>query len=210
MARICIVDYGVGNTHSALKAFRRFADDVLLSEDPDVVGAADALVLPGVGSFGAGMEGMRVRGLIDAVKRSAAAGKPVLGICLGAQLLLTTGHEFGTFDGLDLIPGDVVPFPPLADGCKTPHMGWNELIVPSGTAWRGMILDGLPPKPQAYFVHSFVFRPVDPSSIVAVTEYGGCIFPSVIRSGRVYGCQFHPEKSSEHGLHIIREFLSHI
>jgi len=122
MTKVCIVDYGVGNIHSALKAFRLYTDDVVLSEDPEVVRGADKLVLPGVGSFEAGMEGLRVRGLIEAVQEKAKAGTPLLGICLGAQLLMTTGHEFGTFRGLDIISGEVVPFPQLAEGAKTPQM----------------------------------------------------------------------------------------
>ncbi len=207
MTNVCIVDYGVGNIHSALKAFRLYADNVVLSEDPEVVRGADKIVLPGVGSFGAGMEGLKVRGLVDAVREKAKAGTPVLGICLGAQLLMTTGHEFGTFAGLDLIPGEVVPFPPL-DGAKTPHMGWDTLQVPAGVEWKGTILDGLPGDSQAYFVHSYIFQPAGQASVLATTEYGGCIFPSVIRSGTIYGCQFHPEKSAEHGLRIIKNFIS--
>lgn len=206
MTKVCIVDYGVGNIHSALKAFRLYADDVVLSEDPEVVRGADKIVLPGVGSFGAGMEGLKVRGLIPAVQEKAKAGTPVLGICLGAQLMLSKGHEFGTFEGLDLIPGEVVPFPTLNDGAKTPHMGWDTLQPAAD--WKGTVLDGLPADPQAYFVHSFVLQPASPEHVLATTEYGGCVFPSVIRSGRLYGCQFHPEKSAEHGLRIIKNFIS--
>ncbi len=205
MTKVCIVDYGVGNIHSALKAFRLFANDVVLSEDPEVVRGADKIVLPGVGSFGAGMEGLKVRGLVDAIREKAKAGTPILGICLGAQLMMTTGHEFGTFEGLDLIPGEVVPFPPL-DGAKTPHMGWDTLQAPAD--WKGTILDGLPTDPQAYFVHSFILQPSSPEHVLATTEYGGCVFPSVIRNGSLYGCQFHPEKSAEHGLRIIQNFVT--
>ncbi len=132
MPKICVVDYGIGNIHSALKGLRCFAENVVLSEDPKEIHDADALVLPGQGAFETGMKGLSVRGLLDEVKAAAAKGKPILGICLGAQLLLEKGYEFGELEGLGLLPGKVVYFPSLKDEAKTPHMGWNSIDPPAG------------------------------------------------------------------------------
>ncbi|MDD4319293.1 MAG: imidazole glycerol phosphate synthase subunit HisH [Candidatus Peribacteraceae bacterium] len=206
--KIRIVDFGVGNLHSALKALRLFCDDASTSEDPAELRSADALVLPGVGSFRAGMHGLQVRGLGDVVREAAEAGKPILGICLGAQLLLSEGQEFGRCEGLGIIPGEVVPFPPLADGCKVPHMGWSPVDVPDAVSREGTILEATPPGADMYFVHSFLLRPQDHVHTLAVTSYGGHTFASVIRKGNVYGCQFHPEKSGAEGLRLLERFAS--
>jgi imidazole glycerol-phosphate synthase subunit HisH len=207
MARICIVDYGVGNMHSAIKGLRCFCDDVVLSEDQAELASAAALVLPGQGAFAAGMEGLRLRGLLDGVKRAADEGKPILGICLGAQLLLEKGLEFGEWDGLALLPGDVVPFPPLEEGAKTPHMGWSAIEESSPNRWRGTVLEGLPPEAEMYFIHSYILQPRDTTHVLATTQYGGFRFPSVIGKEKIVGCQFHPEKSAKEGLKIIENFV---
>lgn len=204
---ICIVDYGVGNLFSVAKAFGACAAEVHISEDAGEIAACDALILPGVGSFQAGMNGLMVRGLTEAVKNHVVAGKPLLGICLGAQLLLSSGEEFGKHEGLGIIDGRTVHFPPLAAGAKIPHVGWNTIAPPSGRSWDGTPLGDLPSGTEMYFVHSFILQPNDPKDVLAQTEYGGCTFASAIRRGNVYGCQFHPEKSGEKGLQIIRRFL---
>ena len=205
MKKICIVDYGVGNIHSAMKGLRRFTENVILSEDPAEIADASALVLPGQGAFQAGMEGLRVRGLLDTVKKTALSGKPILGICLGAQLLLEKGYEFGEWEGLSLLPGEVVHFPTLADGAKTPHMGWNA--IEDVGRWKRTALEGLPDRAEMYFIHSYILKPSDPSHILAETEYGVIRFASVIGKGNIIGCQFHPEKSSTHGLRIVENFV---
>ena len=206
---ICILDYGVGNLHSAVKAFRRFSDQVVVCEDAEALPSASAVVIPGVGAFAAGMDGLKRRGLVDGVKAFAASGKPLLGICLGAQLLLSAGHEFGTWDGLGIIPGSVVPFPKLAAGVKIPHMGWNAISAPQDNEqlWRHSILSSLPRGSEVYFVHSFLFAPERREDVLAVSSYGGYEFPAVLRKGNIYGCQFHPEKSGEAGLAIIKQFV---
>ena len=204
--KIVIVDYGVGNIHSAMKGLRRFTDKVILSEDPAEIRAASALVLPGQRAFEACMEGLRVRGLLDAVTQAAAAGKPILGICLGAQLLLERGEEFGKWNGLGFLPGAVVHFPPL-NGEKTPHMGWNAIREPAPGRWKGTTLEGVPQCAEMYFIHSYVLQPSDPAHILATTEYGGITFPSVIAKGKMIGCQFHPEKSGPTGLKIVERFV---
>lgn len=194
MTTIRIVDYGVGNIHSAMKGLKLFADDVALTEDALEIRAADAIVLPGQGSFEAGMRGLRVRGLLDEVRAFAVSGKPVLGICLGAQILLDRGFEFGEWEGLGIIPGEVVHFPPL-HGAKIPHMGWSP-IEPSGA--------------DMYFIHSYIMQPTDPAHVLATTVHGGVRFASVVGKGKVIGCQFHPEKSGNDGLAILRNFCEGI
>ncbi len=206
MNKICIVDYGVGNIHSAMKGLKRFTQDVILTEDPDELRAASALVLPGQGAFEAGMEGLRVRGLLEPVREAAAAGKPVLGICLGAQLLLSKGYEFGEWDGLGLLPGEVKHFPILQHE-KTPHMGWNAIHEATPGRWAGSALEGTHPGAEMYFIHSYILQPENPADVIATTEYGGLRFQSVIGRGAIIGCQFHPEKSGEAGLKIIERFV---
>lgn len=210
MPKIRIVNYGVGNLYSALKGCKRFAEDVLLTEDAEELRKADALVLPGQGAFHAGMEGLQVRGLLNIVKDFAAAGKPVLGICLGAQILLSKGYEFGEWEGLGIIPGDVVHFPPLTPGTVIPHMGWNSLAEPRPGAWTGTALEGLPAGAEMYFIHSYIPRPSNASDVIAETEYGDCRFASVIGRGNVIGCQFHPEKSATLGMKIVENFVKRI
>lgn len=223
MARICIVDYGIGNIFSIAKALKRFTQDVILSEDPEEICSARALVLPGQGAFAAGMEGLRVRGLLDTVKTAAAKGTPILGICLGAQLLLEKGFEFGEWEGLGLLPGEVVHFPPLPKGIKTPHMGWNSIETPSinppppgeggaerrvgAEPWKSIILEGVQPGADMYFIHSFYLHPTNPEHILAETTYGDFTFASAIARGNIIGCQFHPEKSGKMGLRIIDNFV---
>mgnify|MGYP001609893252 FL=1 len=193
MKKIIIADYGVGNLFSLKKAFEFCGASPLISEEAQDIETADALVLPGVGSFEAGMRGLKARGLVSAVKKFADSAKPMLGICLGAQLLLSKGHEFGLWDGLDIIAGNVVPFPRIAE--KVPHIGWNR--VTEGT--RSF---------DAYFLHSFILAPDNPKDAFGVTEYGGFHFCSEVKKGAVLGVQFHPEKSGEAGLEFIKRFAS--
>jgi imidazole glycerol-phosphate synthase subunit HisH len=207
MARICIVDYGVGNIHSAMKSLKLFEPDVVLSEDPTEIRNADALVLPGQGAFESGMEGLRVRGLLDEVRNVGAARKPILGICLGAQLLLEKGFEFGEWEGLGFLPGNVVHFPSLQEGAKTPHMGWN-VIEEGENTWKGTALKGVPNGAEMYFIHSYILQPTQSEHVLAWTTHGGFRFPSVIGKENILGCQFHPEKSGKAGLQILQNFVA--
>ena len=206
MPSIRIVDYGVGNIHSAMKALKRFASDVALTDDPSEIQNASALVLPGQGAFEAGMQGLRSRKLLEHVRDAAAAGKAILGICLGAQLLLSKGFEFGEWEGLGLLPGEVVKFPKLTDA-KTPHMGWSSINEPAVNKWKGTALEGLQPGAEMYFIHSYILQPEDSAHVLATTDYGGLTFPSVIGKGKIIGCQFHPEKSAKDGLKIVENFV---
>jgi len=131
-----------------------------------------------------------------------------LGICLGAQLLFSTGYEFGTHTGLGIIAGDVIHFPPLAGNEKVPHVGWNSLYSPAADRWEGTILTGIAPLTSFYFVHSYVVVPTNEADILARTHYGGYEFASVVRRGNIYGCQFHPEKSAEAGLTVLKNFIN--
>lgn len=207
--KISIIDYGLGNLYSVSKAFKKFSDNVVITEEPGTIRFSDAIVLPGVGSFESGMKGIELRGIKGVIREFAASGKPVLGICLGAQIMLTKGHEFGTFDGLDLIAGEVVPFPKLASGTKTPHIGWNG-IYGRDNSWDDTILRSVNENDNVYFVHSFVLEPSNKENVLSLTKYGGYEFCSAVKKGNVYGCQFHPEKSGETGLKIIKDFVASI
>jgi len=211
MPTVTIIDYGIGNLLSVSRAFTHCGAEPVLTGTPEGVLAAERLVLPGVGAFADGMAGLRERGLVEAVRQYAATGKPFLGICLGMQMMLDTGEEFGSHEGLGLIPGRVVPIPPTAaDGSphKIPHIGWNRLELPSpATAWSGTVLDGIAPGAAAYFVHSFTAVPADPAHRLADCRYHGRLIAAAVRSGALYGCQFHPEKSGEVGLAIVRNFI---
>ncbi len=211
MSRVAIIDYGSGNLRSAAKAFERavaeagLATEVVVTADPDVVRAAERIVLPGVGAFGdckAGLDALP--GMVEAMgERVLEAGRPFLGICVGMQLLATVGREHGTHDGLDWIPGEVVEMTPADPALKIPHMGWNELKVRR----THPLLDGLGDGAHAYFVHSYRFVPADPEHVLATVEYGGVINAVVCRDN-VAGTQFHPEKSQTTGLRVITNFLT--
>ncbi len=205
--KIVIVDYGVGNLHSLIRAFQFFNADISVSEEAEVIKSANAIVFPGVGAFEAGMRGLKIRGLVDAVKEAAALNKPMLGICLGAQLMLAKGYEFGEFDGLDIISGKVVRFPDLVGKEKIPQVGWNKVRLDQ-LSWQNTILQSLNENFNAYFVHSYILVPDDRKYVLGLTDYGGHEFCSIMKKGNIYACQFHPEKSGRVGLEIIKNFIN--
>ena len=207
---ITIVDYGSGNLLSAARAFERAGATVRLSRDPAEIDRAERLVLPGVGAFQDGMLGLREYGIIKPIQRYAASGRPLLGICLGMQMLATIGEEFGEHEGLGLIPGRVVPIPALdVDGStqKIPHIGWADLSPAAPCGWEGTIFEGVREGTSMYMIHSFHFIPTDPDHRLADCFYGGHRIAAAVRSGRTLGCQFHPEKSGEAGLALLSAFL---
>lgn len=205
MKDIVIVDYGVGNLGSLRRAVAKSAPEVRISEERESIERADALLLPGVGSFAAGMEGLRVRGLVEAIQVAAKKGTPILGICLGAQLLLEKGHEFGEHQGLGIIGGEVAHFPALPAGVAVPAMGWQK-VTPSDASGTSVLFKDLK-EPDMYFVHSYVLMPTDPSHSLATTSYGGYTYCAAVGSGNAYGTQFHPEKSGPTGLKLIENFI---
>ena len=194
-----IIDYGVGNLFSLRSSFKAIGEEAFVSGDPTALSKADRLVLPGVGAFEDAVKKLRQSGMDTFVCAQAAAGKPLLGICLGMQMLFEKSFEYGEHEGLGLLKGQVVPMAGrLPTELKIPHMGWNKLEVKSGRLLENM--DG----EYVYFVHSFFASGCD-DALAAVTEYGIPI-TAAVEQGNIFGCQFHPEKSGNAGLGILRRF----
>jgi glutamine amidotransferase len=199
---IAIIDYGMGNLRSVQKGFERMGHEVVVTNDAKTILDASKVVLPGVGAFPDCMRNLREYGLIDAVYRTIRSGKPFLGICLGLQLLFTESEEFGISKGLDIIKGRVIRFkgPEFAD-LKIPHMGWNSISVKRQVP----ALQDVPDNSHVYFVHSFHVVPEDKSVIATTTPYG-IDFVSSIWKDNIFAVQFHPEKSQNLGLSILKRF----
>lgn len=211
MSSVTIVDYDVGNLFSVDRAFAHLNLTVRLSSDHREIETAERLVLPGVGAFADGMASLREKGLIESIRRFADSGRPLLGICLGMQMLFESSSEYGNSEGLGLLKGEVVQIPSVdveGNPLRLPHVGWNELVPASGASWEGSILNGLPTGTCAYFVHSFFAQPKAASTRLAVTNYGDHEITAVVAEGNISGCQFHPERSAENGLHILQNFAS--
>ncbi len=197
---IAIIDYGVGNLFSLQSSFAAIGEEAVVTSDPDVIRQADRLILPGVGAFADAAKKLRQTGMADVIKREVAEGKPIMGICLGMQLLLDKSFEYGEHEGLGLIRGNVRPITDVIDeGLKIPHIGWNRLIVKKQSPLFKYLNDG----DCVYFVHSYYAADCD--DVSAVAEYSAELTAAVER-GSVYGCQFHPEKSGDVGLKILKAF----
>jgi glutamine amidotransferase len=198
---IVIVDYGMANLRSVQKAFEAVGAVAEVTADAGRIGAAARLVLPGVGAFQDAIAKLRETGLAEVITKHAASGRPFLGICLGLQMLFTRGHEDGTHAGLNLFPGDVVRFPHVP-GLKVPHMGWNTLRF---TRPDCPLFAGLPADPAVYFVHGYYAVPADPALTVAEAYYPEPFCAAIWRDN-VFATQFHPEKSQDVGLTMLRNF----
>jgi imidazole glycerol-phosphate synthase subunit HisH len=205
---IAVVDYGMGNLHSVRKAFEKTGYPAEITDRPEAVLTARGLVLPGVGAFGKAMENLRARELAEPILAYLRSGRPFLGICLGLQLLFSESEEFGAGRGLGFFEGKVVRFPGSdssagkgGQALKVPHMGWNEVLIEKPAA----LLNGIGAGTHFYFVHSFYPVPADPGLAATTTDYG-LRFVSSVSRGRVFACQFHPEKSQTAGLKILENF----
>ncbi len=198
---IAIIDYGVGNLFSLKSSFGAIGFDTIVTSDPEILRNADKIILPGVGAFADAAQKLSDTGLDTVVKELAASGKPLMGICLGMQMLFDKSLEYGEHKGLGLIPGSIVPMEgTIPSELKIPHIGWNALQFKQDSKLFKYIRNG----DFVYFVHSYYAADCD-SSITSVAEYGADITATVER-GNVYGCQFHPEKSGNVGLNILKAF----
>lgn len=216
-ASVAIVDYGLGNLFSVRQACEHAGLRADITSDSGVIANANAIVLPGVGAFGDAMTNLRKLELISPIKDAAAAGTPLLGICLGMQLLLSDSSEFGEHDGLDLVPGSVVRFPDPTGTTdfKVPQVGWNKVYrgkhearSASDSPSESTIMDGVPDGAYMYFVHSYYASPSDPAAVALTSTYAGVDFCSGIVLGNIIGFQFHPERSGPLGLRIYRNFAA--
>jgi imidazole glycerol-phosphate synthase subunit HisH len=197
---IAIIDYGMGNLHSVSKAVERLGYEAIVTADPHEIARADAAILPGVGAFGDAMALIQDSGLDAAVKQFASSGKPLLGICLGMQLLFTESEEHGQHTGLNLLPGRVIRF---QGEFKVPHMGWNKLNI----LQNNQLLSGMDDGGYVYFVHSYRVVPEQRSDLLAAADYYGEV-TAIVGRDNVYGMQFHPEKSGEAGMRLLGNFLA--
>jgi glutamine amidotransferase len=204
---IAIVDYGMGNLRSVEKALQKLGHHAAITHSPAEIHAADRVILPGVGAFGAAMANLTQSRngdgrLSDAVREAAHSGRPFLGICLGMQLLLSESEEMGQYRGLGLVPGQVARFSVRGDrSLKIPHMGWNALRQTR----ESPLLCGVPDGAMVYFVHSYVCQPQDAGTVVATADHGGP-FCAVLQRDNIFGAQFHPEKSGQVGLRMLDNF----
>lgn len=197
--KTAVVDYGMGNLFSVVKALQAAGHDARLVRTPAEADGATHLVVPGVGAFGEGMSHLSERGFVRFIQDWAGSGRPLLGICLGLQLLFEESEEFGRHEGLKLLPGRVVGFSP--DRVKVPHVGWNQVRRTKDN----FLWDGLPESIDVYFVHSFHAAACPQDIVLGVTEYG-VSFPSIVGHDSIVGVQFHPEKSQDLGIALLRNF----
>ena len=198
---IAIIDYDAGNIKSVEKALISLGQEVCVTRDADEILQADKVILPGVGAFGDAMEKLHRYGLVDVIRKVVEKKTPFLGICLGLQLLFERSDEASGVEGLGILKGEVLKIP-AAEGLKIPHMGWNSLQLKH----NGKLCQNLGEETYVYFVHSYYLKAEDPSIVKATTEYGGSIDASVEQEN-VFACQFHPEKSSDAGLQILKNFI---
>ena len=198
---IAIVDYDAGNLASVVRALEHLGAECRITREKEEILQAERLILPGVGAFGDAMEKLERFDLVDTIKEFIASGKPFLGICLGQQLMFESSEETPGVKGLGILPGKIVRIP-AETGLKIPHMGWNSLSIRPGSR----LFAGLPQDSYVYFVHSYYLQAENPSDVAATAEYGVTIHAAV-EHDNIFACQFHPEKSGEVGLHILKNFI---
>ncbi len=199
---IAIIDYGAGNLQSVKKALDFIGAESVITDNPEIINACDKILLPGVGSFGDAMDSMNKKGLVETVKQNALSGKAFLGICLGLQLLFEESEESPNVQGLGIFKGKIRKFPSDM-GLKIPHIGWNSLEIKQ----KDTLFKGIPENSYVYFVHSYYLEAEDLKDVATVTNYG-IDFHSAVGKGNIFATQFHPEKSGDVGLQILRNFAS--
>jgi len=212
-AAVVVINYGMGNLLSVQRGLEACGAEVEISADPATIAQADRLVLPGVGAFESGMNELKSRDLVDAINKFVATNRPLLGICLGMQMLLTESEEFGLHQGLNLIPGRVVKIPDNGNGTaklrKIPHIGWSALKYPKGrTEWSDTLLENTNEGEYFYFVHSYMAVAEDSHDVLAECDFSGVRIAAAVCKQNVMGTQFHPEKSADVGLRILNTFLA--
>ena len=210
-SNVTIIDYGIGNLLSVKRGLEKCGAKAIISSNPEEISSSVRIILPGVGAFSKAMEELKNRNLIEIIKDSTKRGVPLLGICLGMQMLLDESEEFGISEGLGLIPGRVIPIHKKSKNnnpLTIPHIGWNALVGDSLNNWEKTLLKGLNQGDDVYFVHSFMAKTYDKSHSLAYCNYGDYPITAVVANKNIMGCQFHPEKSGDVGLKILRNFLS--
>jgi glutamine amidotransferase len=210
---VAIVDHSLGNLYSVKHACEHVGLHAEITSSTETVANARAAIVPGVGAFGDAMATLHRRDLVSVLRDFAAAGKPLIGVCLGVQLLMTESFEFGHHHGLDLIAGQVVPFDHPREGeraLKVPQIGWNRVCRAGQARWdaAGSLLNGIDDGEYMYFVHSYIVQPQNPDVILSTSRYGQIDFCSSVQRGNVFACQFHPERSSGAGLHMYRNLAT--
>ena len=207
---VTIIDYGIGNLLSVQRAIENCNAETVITNDPKIILNSDRVILPGVGAFGNAMSSLKSQNLIEVILEFAKQDKPLLGICLGMQILLDKSEEFGLNNGLGLISGKVVSLKKTSlsnTELKVPHIGWNSIKKLNNDNTEFDIMHKLNSNPSVYFIHSYIAVPNDPSNIVAECNYGDNRISAIIMKNKVIGCQFHPEKSGQVGLQILQNFL---
>jgi imidazole glycerol-phosphate synthase subunit HisH len=208
MTSVAVLDYECGNVRSITSALTKVGAMPVLTRDPVQIQSADALIIPGVGAFANAMEALQKYDLIDPIHQFVQSGKRILGICLGMQMLFEESEEFGHSRGLGLIKGSIRRLPVKVDSkIRLPHIAWNGIYPSEDGNWEDSIFCDIQPGSKMYFVHSFAPIPDSRQNIMSQTTYGDCQFVSSVRAGRVFGCQFHPEKSRDAGLAILKQFI---
>ncbi|MCT4655433.1 MAG: imidazole glycerol phosphate synthase subunit HisH [Cohaesibacter sp.] len=211
MSSTTLIDYGIGNLLSVERALHHVGADLKIATTAQEIQSADRLLLPGVGAFSSCVNELSDRGLMDAIREFAASGRPLLGICVGMQMLFEASEEFGETAGFGFIKGRVKAIPSEnIDGVahKIPHIGWSPLLQSSQSSWHGTILHDVPSQAEVYFVHSFRAVPEDEENCLAATRYGGHVVTAAVQHDNIYGTQFHPEKSGKVGLSILQKFIT--
>ena len=211
MTDLIIVDYGIGNLGSVVRGFQKVGSKATLSSNPDEIAAAGRLVLPGVGAFKVGMKNLRKSGVLEGIRAFIGTGNPLLGICLGMQILFENSDENGLCDGMGIVPGKVRKIPvsdTSSNGRKIPHIGWNTLKpAVKSEVWDASCLRGLDALAAVYFVHSYFVTPTLEEHLFGTCDYDGHVFAAAIRKENILGLQFHPEKSASAGLRCLENFV---